>query len=131
MVDIPFTSYSFAATGGQVSRTMPARLADMINVKEYGALGNGINDDTGAIQSALSAAYGTVAAPHGTANCSANKSMFFPSGHYLISSPLLIPPVMGARIVGSGSSTTVIENTTANGGVIKTDGFCYSHLEGF
>jgi pectate lyase-like protein len=130
MVDIPFTSYPFAATGGQVSRTMPARLADVISVKEYGALGNGINDDTGAIQSALSAAYGTVAAPHGTANRTANKSVIFPSGHYLISSPLLIPPVIGARIVGSGSSTTAIENTTANGSVIKTDGFCYSHLEG-
>jgi hypothetical protein len=39
--DTPFTTFAFAATGAPTPRTMPDRLAEVINVKDFGAIGNG------------------------------------------------------------------------------------------
>ena len=44
--DTPFTSFPFPATGAPTPRTMPDRLADVKNVKDFGAVGNGTTDDT-------------------------------------------------------------------------------------
>lgn len=50
-----FTTWAFLGTGGVQTRTMPARISDIKNVKEFGALGDG----TGA---ALSTVYGSLGA---------------------------------------------------------------------
>jgi hypothetical protein len=47
---------------------------DWVNVKAYGAVGDGVHDDTTAIQNAITAAAGNI--------------VYFPFGHYLISSKL-------------------------------------------
>jgi polygalacturonase len=56
--DTTFTNFSFAATGAPagVKRTLPDRLAEIINVKDWGALGNNSNDDSGPIQNAVNQA---------------------------------------------------------------------------
>src|ERR1700730_695590 len=77
--DTLFTSFGFpvnSANGATATRTMPQRLWDVFNVKDFGALGNydptrGIlTDDTAAIQAALNVAAnawgGTVYFPRGT-----------------------------------------------------------------
>lgn len=51
-------------------------LGGVFNVKDYGAIGDGITDDTVAIQTAL------------TACCAAHGKLFFPKGTYLITSTL-------------------------------------------
>lgn len=48
-----------------------------LNVKDYGAKGDGATDDTAAIQSAIT-------------DCGAGQTVFFPVGTYMISSPLYI-----------------------------------------
>ena len=55
-----------------ISTILPA--ATIVNVKNFGATGDGITDDTAAIQQAVSAF------------CQANvgASLFFPKGHYLV-----------------------------------------------
>jgi polygalacturonase len=87
--DTPFTTFAFPATGAPTPRTMPDRLAEVVNVKEFGALGNGSNDDRPAIQAAFDYAFGSAAAPHGT-NSVANKQVFFPGGNYLLGAPLVL-----------------------------------------
>lgn len=56
-------------------------LAGFITPQDYGALGNGVNDDTAAINNALNAA------PIGGA-------VFMPPGVYTTSSPIIIPPTV-------------------------------------
>ena len=72
---------------GSVTRTVASKLNDIVSVKDFGAVGNGIADDTAAIQAALTCCY------------SVNKDLFIPSGNYLISSQLLNK---GVSMIGEG-----------------------------
>jgi hypothetical protein len=40
LADTAFTKFSFPATGARANRTMPDRLSDIFNVKDYGAYGD-------------------------------------------------------------------------------------------
>src|SRR4051812_15456310 len=73
----PFQSYAFPATGTPTPRTMPDRLAEIKNVKDFGAVGDGVADDTAAIQAAVN---WTSGANRGT--------IFFPLGRYVVSEPI-------------------------------------------
>jgi hypothetical protein len=134
-----FLTYGVAPTGASTPRSVPDQLADIINVKDYLPLGqpDGTTDNRSGIQLAIDAAFGSMAAPHGDMNRIspppgqyANKILYFPPGHYIITSVLLLPPTLGGHIVGSGSAATVIENTTAGASVVACDGWTYSTVEG-
>lgn len=58
------------AEGSDVPRMLKDRFADVVNVKDFGAVGNGVHDDTEALYSAI--LYGSAS----------NKSVFIPSGTY-------------------------------------------------
>ena len=70
-----------------------------LNVKDYGALGDGIADDTAAIQAAITAAAATVHGVYGS-------HIFFPKGTYLISATLPLPN--GVGLLGDGLASTTI-----------------------
>src|SRR5262249_20904554 len=71
------TSFAFPATGTPASRTMPDRLAEIKNVKDFGAIGDGSHDDSANIQAAIDWTSG------------ANRGViFFPLGSYLVTRPL-------------------------------------------
>lgn len=56
---------------GAVSTNVAAKLAEIVSVKDFGAVGDGITDDTTAIQNAISSSYGkTLLFPKGTYVCS-------------------------------------------------------------
>ena len=102
-----------------------------INVKDFGAKGDGKADDTSAIQKALDAAAQAVKTrqdleipyPNGTpprCGCdyhSTGPEVFFPSGHYLISSPLLPRSVTALR----GEGHPWIEQKDAAQDIIYSD----------
>jgi hypothetical protein len=60
---------------GAVDRTVEDRLRDYVSVKDYGAVGDGVTDDTAAIQAAMDAA-------------SDGNALFFPKGRYVVSSTI-------------------------------------------
>jgi hypothetical protein len=70
----PFASYAFPATGAAAARTMPDRLADIKNVRDFGAVGDGVTDDWAAIMAAFN---WTTNTQRGT--------IYFPPGNYYVS----------------------------------------------
>jgi hypothetical protein len=66
-----------------------------INVLDYGAVGNGVADDTAEIQAALTAGAG--------------RAVYFPGGTYLISSTLTVPA--DTTVTGDGYGSVVFQNT--------------------
>ena len=67
--------------------------AYLVSVKEFGALGDGITDDTGAIQSAISSA----------------GAVFLPAGVYHTTHPITLPP--GATLMGESRDLSVVALT--------------------
>jgi hypothetical protein len=93
--DTTFTDFRFPATGAPTRRTMPDRLADIINVKDYGAYSDGThpNETTTAIQAAVNAALANL-----------GGVVFFPPGNFLVNNQISFngDSHAGIRIVGSG-----------------------------
>jgi hypothetical protein len=121
--DQNFTSFTYPVTGGSVSRTTPDRFADVVNVKEYGATGNGITDDRAAIVTALAAAFGPVNNPNGHGNPFINKPVYFPPGNYVVKNVIYLTNILGGQIFGGGPGATQIffQGTGAEGNSTFTD----------
>lgn len=68
------------ATGTLSARSLQDRFSDVVNVKDFGAKGDGVTDDTAAIQAAINVARGRFK----------NTMVDLQSGSYLITAPLLI-----------------------------------------
>lgn len=66
----------FLATGTTTARNLVTRFADVVNVKDYGAVGNNLADDTFAIQNAI--------------NLNPGKAIYFPKGIYRIYNTITI-----------------------------------------
>lgn len=100
MADVPFTTYAFPATDAPTSRTLPDRLIDIINVKDFGATGNGVSDDWAAIMEAY----------NHTANLN-RGTVFFPPGTYLVSQPIDFSPALeSVGFLGVLGASTVTGN---------------------
>jgi hypothetical protein len=75
-----------------VSTNVQAKLRQYVSVQDFGAVGDGVADDTDAIQNALDA----------------SDYVYLPPGTYLVSSPLTITTGSGKSICGSNRGKTVI-----------------------
>ncbi|MBY5926246.1 MULTISPECIES: glycosyl hydrolase family 28-related protein [unclassified Halomonas] len=84
-------SVSVTTPAGGVPRTLAERFHEYINVKDYGAVADGVTDDGPAIATAIEAA-------------GIGQTVYFPCGVYLISAPLLINKVVSLK--GDGSRST-------------------------
>ena len=85
------------ATGSTTPRLLSDRSADWLNVKDFGAVGDGVNDDAPAFRAAAQIAYNT------------GKTVYFPSGTYRMASL-----TTGATSLPSGSGRIIsfINNTS-------------------
>jgi len=98
--DVAFTTYAFPATATPTSITLPDRLAQIKNVKDFGATGNGVTDDLAAIQAAFD---WTVGASRGC--------LYFPPGTYYVSGPIDISTTSTTvYILGSMGASTLVGN---------------------
>lgn len=90
------------------SRTLQEKLDDTVSVRDFGAVGDGVTDDTAAINTALNQLY--CVAPYNTAEPSAplvRRILLFPAGRYIVSSALLIPP--DCTLSGEGLEHSIIQ----------------------
>jgi hypothetical protein len=80
--------------------TAPARNvrpigAGWLNVKAFGAKGDGITDDTAALQAAI------------TAGGAAHTTVYVPPGTYMVSDPIVIPAGEGLTVAGAGWGSSI------------------------
>ena len=103
-----YTVQTGASSLSPVIRTLQAKLDDVVNVRDFGVAGNGSTDDTAAINRALQQIY-----LPGTSDIDprARRTVYFPGGTYLVSTPILIPPF--ARLVGEGMGSSIIKQVNA------------------
>lgn len=94
-VTVPNTAL-VTATGSTTARTLAARFSDVVNVRDFGATGDGTTNDTAALVAASGA----------------GRRVYFPAGQYLISECVL---PYGTEIQGAGVGKTAITLTGANG----------------
>lgn len=94
-----------------VARTGQSKYSDVISVKDFGAVGDGSNDDTAEIQAAIAAA-----------DSRGGGTVYFPSGTYKITSELTITG--GAiNLVGENRYSTIIKQYTTNAKCVNISGF--------
>jgi hypothetical protein len=80
------------------------------NVKAFGARGDGVSDDTAAIQAAVNQA-------------AADKTtVYFPTGTFLVSTPVILPAGEGYALVGSGWGARVKLKGSSNAYVFRMTG---------
>lgn len=88
------------------NRTITNKLSDIVSVKDFGAVGDGVTDDTSAIQQAI---HYVMTTPYN------GGKLYFPDGHYLVSTitntdwglELIGSSINSSRIIGSGNGYTI------------------------
>lgn len=109
------TTDIFTQSGaGAVSRSVNAKLREVISVKDFGAVGDGLTDDTLAIQAAINAAEG--------------RTVYIPAGTYKITNTLSynVPKTFGAfspgiKLMGDGMVKTFLNHQAPNKPLIDID----------
>lgn len=97
-VDASQVSYTLPVTGA-VPTNVEARLAQVVSVKDFGAVGDGVVDDTAAIQAAIDTANWTFQTNTVITESTATPvCIFFPTGTYRTTSKLRLAP--GLQLVG-------------------------------
>jgi hypothetical protein len=92
--NIDLSGLSFTQSGGGVARTIDSKLKDVVSVKDFGAVGNGIANDTSALQNAFN---------------SGAKNIYLPTGTYKILAQLTLP--INVSLYGDGSSASIIDGS--------------------
>lgn len=91
--------YKINKTGG-VGRTLANKLLEHISAKDFGAVGDGVTDDSAAINAAIAAAQ-----PLGT--------VFIPAGTYKIGAATIGLGGSGVNLVGAGIGSTILKASVA------------------
>lgn len=116
---LPVQAQSIPATGDE----FVGPFASWANVKTtYGAKGDGVTDDTAALQAALNA----------VGKNGANPVLWIPSGTYVISGTLTVSNVEDISILGQDPTTTAIQWAGPAGGtMLHVSGIDYSRISRF
>ena len=96
-----YTVQTGPTPGTPVVQSLQSWLDQFASVKDFGATGDGITDDTAAINRALFQLYCR------GANTQVRRALFFPAGTYVVSSTINIPSY--ATLIGDGYNSSIIE----------------------
>jgi hypothetical protein len=117
--DLAALGGGFIQTGtGAIQRTVESKLKDVVSVKDFGAVGDGVADDTAAFQAAYAATSpaGTIQIPYGQYNLTAaiTRTKFvrwlsfgatYPGGTVPLALPGVVETQLGARSLNRNTVT--------------------------
>jgi hypothetical protein len=116
---LPAAKSSFTQSGtGAVARTVDSKLKDVVSVKDFGAVGDGVADDRAAIQAAIDYAltqYQRVIGIIGGSFPVKKARVIFPPGVYNVSSTLTANGAGYQCVTLEGEGTATIRFTGATG----------------
>ena len=95
-----YTVQTGTTVGSPITQSLQSRLDSYCVVTDFGATGDGVTDDTAAINRALYQLYCVQANPQ------IRRSLFFPAGSYLITDTILVPPY--AMLYGDGPQSSIL-----------------------
>ena len=98
-----YTAQTGVTSGTPVTQSLQSRLDSYAIVTDFGATGDGVTDDTAAINRALFQLYCVQNNPQ------IRRSLFFPAGVYVVTDAVLIPPY--ALLYGEGANSSIIRFT--------------------
>lgn len=95
-----YTAQTGPSPGSPITQSLQRRLDSYAVVTDFGATGDGVTDDTAAINRALQQLY-TI-----QVNSQVRRGLFFPAGTYKVSDTILVPPY--ARLYGDGADASIL-----------------------
>lgn len=108
-------------------RSFQDKFDDFVNIKDFGAVGDGVTDDTAAINRAISQIH---LSSRLVTDPQVRRTIYFPAGVYVVSGDcILIPPY--ARLIGDGIESTYIRQTDLSQNCLLkfTDSFYQSGVD--
>jgi hypothetical protein len=115
VASLPLTGAELApiVQGNITKKATVNSLGPTVNVKAYGATGDGVTDDTAAVQAA----------------CTAANGVFFPSGTYKVTSPITLKS--NNMVFGEGASSVILYTGTATsqGALYANSGSASTYVE--
>jgi hypothetical protein len=109
---------SVLATGSTTARTLANRFADVVNVKDFGAVGDGVAFDDAAIQAAIDA--------------NPSKTIYFPAGTYLVSSTIRVKGIYTSLVCDASGVANIRPTTNSLSPVIliQSDNVSFPNIFG-
>ena len=96
-----------------ITRTLQQKFDDIVSVRDFGAKGDGVTDDTTAINRALIQLYTR------EVNSEIRRSLFFPAGTYKVTDTIKVPSY--AKLHGEGAKSSTIKYYSPDGGATIAD----------
>jgi hypothetical protein len=98
-------------SGSPISQSLQNWLDQFATVKDFGAVGDGVTDDTAAINRALFQIYCREVNPQ------IRRGLFFPAGVYKITESIIIPPF--ATLYGEGADNSIIQMSSGDDSALR------------
>lgn len=109
-----YTAQTGPTIDSPVTMSLQTWMDQWVTVKDFGATGDGLTDDTDAINRALYQVYGR------SNNPQTRKALYFPAGVYRVTSTILVPPYATLYGEGAENSIIVLSGNSVSQFVIRT-----------